>query len=127
MGSGPATPMVELLEYCLVFAVSMLFVAGSVATYAAFSGSAGALEFRLAASSVSKLATEAATNGSATGSVEVPASTLSCKDGTLTLASGSLSSAVQVAAGCDFLLNVTAGLRTFRFSFGGGLLAASVV
>ena len=118
--------MAEILEYCLVIMVSTLFVAGSVATYDAFSGSASALEFSLATSSISKLAADAIANGSATGAVAVPASTLRCEDGALSLTSGTLAGGVQLPAACDFTLAVQGGVRSFSFHYGGRMLTASV-
>lgn len=118
--------MAELLEYALVFLVSMLFVAGSVATYDAFSAFASGAEFKLASTSVLRLANEAIADGNATGAVTVPASTLSCEQGTLSFSSGNQTEDAGVAASCDFELSLQAGVRSFGFRFSGQQLTVSV-
>jgi hypothetical protein len=118
--------MVELFEYCLVFLVSALFVAGSVATYDSFSGFASGLQFKAASASIARLADEAVSSGSATGEVAVPASTLRCEGGVLTLASGNMTEQHWVPAACDFVLGVQGGVRSFGFRYQGQLLTISV-
>lgn len=118
--------MAEILEYCLVFLVSTLFVAGSVATYGSFSGFASGLQFRAASTSIARLANEAVSDGSATGSVSVPASTLRCEGGVLVISSGSMADQQGIRANCDFALEVAGGVHSFGFHFQGEELTLSV-
>ena len=118
--------MAEILEYCLVFLVSMLFVAGSVATYGSFSGFASGLQFRVASSSISRIAAEALANGTAAATVTVPPSTLACRGAVLTFASGTLSSSVNIPGGCDFSFSLSGGEHSLGFSYGRQQLTATV-
>ncbi|MDE1858414.1 MAG: hypothetical protein KGI26_05055 [Thaumarchaeota archaeon] len=118
--------MAELLEYCLVFLVSTLLVAGSVATYDSFSGFVTGLKFRLASTSIAGLASEAVAQGRAAAALAVPASSVSCQGGVLTYTSGGMTRQQSVGAACDFAVNVPGGTHTFGFSYGGRLLNMTV-
>ena len=118
--------MAELLEYCLVFMVSMLFVAGSVATYDSFTRFTTALQFRLASSSISGLVSDAIARGGATGAFAVPPSTVTCEGGLLTFESGGMSQQQRVAASCDFEAVVPGGTHSFGFSYGSRRLNMTV-
>lgn len=119
--------MAELVEYCLVFLVSSLFVAGSVVTYDSFSAFASGLQLRAASSSVSRLAAEAVTDGSSSGAVNVPTTTIRCTDGVLVFASGGQTVQQGVGADCDFALGVPGGTHSFTFQYASQRLNLTVV
>ncbi|MDG7011313.1 MAG: hypothetical protein JRN57_04250 [Nitrososphaerota archaeon] len=118
--------MAELLEYCLVFAVSVLLVAGSVAVYESFAGFISGVQFGLASASITRLVNEAMANGSSAGVVTIPPSTLSCGGGTMSFTSGSRSQQEAVAATCDFALNMQGGAHTLGFRYAAEQLTVSV-
>ena len=118
--------MAELIEYCLVFLVSALFVAGSVATYDSFSGFTSGLEFRTASASVSRLASDALASGSASGAFAVPSSTVTCEGGVLTFASEGMALQQAVGASCDFSATIQGGVHDFGFSYGASRLTMTV-
>lgn len=118
--------MAELVEYCLVFLVSSLFVAGSVATYDSFSGFTSGLEFRTASASISRLASDALASGSASGAFAVPSSTVSCEGGVLTFVSEGMALRQAVGATCDFSASLQGGVHAFGFSYDDSRLTMTV-
>ena len=109
--------MTEILEYSLVIMVSTLFVVGSVVTYSSFASFMSGLQLRLASASISRLAADAVENGSASGALDVPPSTISCQGGELNLASGGLTEGQGFPVNCDFSLKLQGGTHTFGFLF----------
>lgn len=118
--------MAELLEYCLVVMVSAIFVAGSVATYDSFSAFSAGLQFNAGSAAIATLASEAISNGNATGEVTVPATNITCAEGLLTLASGGMSVTHGVSGACSFSMAVPSGTHTFEFSAKGRQLSLAV-
>ena len=118
--------MTELVEYSLVMMVSTLFIAGSAATYGTFSSFEAGLQFRAAFAAVSGLASEAVMNGSSAASVSLPALTIRCQGGGLSVASGSLSETQNLPVACDFSVVVSGGPHVVRFSENSSRLVISV-
>ena len=118
--------MVELFEYCLVVMVSSLFVAGSVATYASFSGFVSGAQFKAASSAVSALAMEAQVNGSARSALTLPASIIGCQEGVLTMTSGSRVAVADLSTACSFRVAVSGGPHEVIFSSNGSALDLEV-
>jgi hypothetical protein len=118
--------MAEIFEYCLVVMASTLFVAGSVAAYGSFTAFASGLQFRVESSAIARLASDALAGGAASGTFTVPASTISCHGGVLTVSSGGMVDARPVPAGCDFAVSVQGGVHTFEFAYRSGGLSAEV-
>ena len=107
-------------------AVSTLFVAASVATFDTFTSFVSGLEFRAGSSSIARLASQAAAEGSATGSVALPASAISCSDGVMQMTSGGQTETDVVGGSCDFALAVPAGTHAFGFRCVAGQLSLMV-
>ncbi len=126
MSGSVLRAMSEIVEYALVALVSTLFVAGSVATYGSFSSFAAGLEFRAEFLAVSSMASQALANGSSTATVTIPASTFTCRSGTLTVASGQFSEGVNVRMSCDFALTEAQGRHTLEFSVRSSQLVLAV-
>jgi len=108
--------MAEILEYTLVFMVSTLFVSGSLATYNTFSSWASGLQFHEAFSVISGLATQALSNGSSRATISLPASTIQCHDGSLSLSSQSISSSQSFPTNCNFSFALEGGAHTLTFT-----------
>jgi hypothetical protein len=108
--------MAEILEYTLVFMVSTLFVTGSVATYNSFSSWASELQFHEAFGAISGLATQALSNGSSRGTMNLPQSTVQCYGGSMTFGTKSFSSTQNFPANCSFSVNLEAGVHTLAFT-----------
>jgi hypothetical protein len=118
--------MAEILEYTLVFLVSTFFVTGSVATYNSFSSWASELQFHEAFSIVSGLVTQALSNGSSRATINLPASTIQCHDGSLTLSTKSSSATKSVLTGCSFSVSLEGGPHTLAFTVSSTQLSLSV-
>jgi hypothetical protein len=116
MRSGPSEAMAELVEYSLIVMVSVLFVAGSVMTYNSFSALESQLKFGGAYAAVTGLASQAVENGSSSGSLSLPMSTIKCEDGLLTVSSGQMSREQDLPVACDFNLHVSPGPHLLRFA-----------
>jgi hypothetical protein len=116
MGLGPSRAMAELVEYSLIVMVSLLFVAGSVMTYNSFSALESQLQFSGAYASVTGLASQAVENGTSSGSLSLPMSTIRCEDGILTVSSGQMSREQELPVACNFSLRVSSGPHLLRFS-----------
>jgi hypothetical protein len=118
--------LTEVLEYCLVVMASALFVAGSVATYDSFSAFSAGLQFRVGSAAVVRLATEAVSDGNSTGLATVPATTITCAEGLLTMVSNGASITQGIPGACSFSLTIPAGTHTFEFSNAGKQLSLVV-
>ncbi len=108
--------MAELTEYSLVVLVSALFVAGSVATYNTFGGYESDLRTRADFVAVAAMASRAIENGTSGGTVTTGTSSVSCQDGTLHFASGTLQLSSSLPARCSFDVSLSPGPHVFRFS-----------
>ncbi len=118
--------MAETVEYALVVMASALFVAGSVATYGSFSTFESGVQFRAEFQAVSALASAALVNGSSRGTYALPASTISCESGVLSVAAGSMSRSLSIGSPCEFLVVTTQGSHTLSFSMQSSRLTLAV-
>ncbi|HUH82342.1 MAG TPA: hypothetical protein VLX33_00515 [Nitrososphaerales archaeon] len=107
--------MVELVEYALVVMVSTLFVGGSVLVYGEFTTFESGISLRAAFDGVSALASKAIVNGSATATLPVPSSTITCQGQTLSMTVGGSSLDEVLPLGCSFAVSVPAGVHTLKF------------
>lgn len=107
--------MTELVEYCLVVMASTLFVTGSIAVYNSFSTFESGLQLRATFAAISGLASQALQGGRANSTLVLPASTIGCDRGSLTVTIGSGSIAQRLPANCNFALNLSAGPHSLAF------------
>lgn len=118
--------MVELTEYTLVVLVSALFAAASVSTYETFSKFETVAEVEGSFSTITSLVTQASQDGSSSGTLALPQSTLACSDGMLSLrASGEAVNRTYPFA-CSFDLEIPGGLETVSFDCNSSTLSARV-
>ena len=108
--------MAEITEYSLIFLVSTLFVAGSVATFDSFMTYETQVGVRADFAAISALASHAVAAGASEGNVSTGVSSVSCEAGTLSFASGSLTMSSNLPVGCSFRLSLSSGVHTLRFS-----------
>lgn len=113
--------MAEVLEYAFVLLASSLLLFFSAATYRSFSGTVSSAEFHASFASVVGTAANAVETGSSSLTLVLGRSTLSCHDGQLALASGSLSSTYQLPVTCDFSVSPPSGSVTLSFTYDGSL------
>ena|SRR5579863_875970 len=118
--------MAEVVEYSLVVLASALFVAGSVATYGSYDSFVSGLQLRSASSTIGRLAAEAIATGTSSASVDMPASTIQCGGGVLSVSSGGESEVQTLGAGCNFNVTVQGGVHTLLFSFSSSRLTMAV-
>ena len=118
--------MVELVEYAVVFMVSMLLVAGSVVVYNSFTSYEDELQLRGTFSVVAGIAQGALLNGSAKSTVPLPDSTIGCEAGTFYVSVGSDTISQTIPAACDFRTSVSAGTHLLSFSTTSGKLELEV-
>ena len=118
--------MSEIVEYTLVVMVSAFFVTGSVAVYDSFSGLESNLQVEGTLATISDLAPRAIATGAASTTMTVPALTISCERGNLTVSSGSVEITHTIPVACDFAQTVAAGEHTIAFVAAGGGLELEV-
>ena len=118
--------MTELVEYALAVTVSTLFVSGSVVVYSSFASFESGLELRSDMGTVASLASRALAEGTSSGTLTLPASTIGCGDNSLTLTFGSRGIAQAFPAGCDFSTSILGGEHTLTFSTESGALSLRV-
>jgi hypothetical protein len=118
--------MVELIEYALVMMASMLFVAGSVLTYDGFTTFESGLSLHASFDGVSGLVSEAIANGSATATMAIPSSAITCQGGKLSMKIGGSSLNESIPLGCAFEVSVPGGVRTLEFRDNSSQLEISV-
>jgi len=111
-------PMVELVEYSLVFMVSMLFIAGSAVTYTSFTSYESRLQAQAEFASVSSLAAQATKGGNSHETLLLPESTIECDHGSLTVTVGSVTEAQSMAVSCDFTDRLNGGIHVISFTTG---------
>jgi len=118
--------MVELVEYAVAFAASMLLVGGSVVVYDSFTTYETGLQLRGTFSAVADVAESALQNGTARSTVLLPESTIGCEQGTFYVSVGSGTISQTIAAGCDFVARVSAGEHLLSFNATAGKLELAV-
>jgi hypothetical protein len=108
--------MVEVIEYTLVVLVSALFVAGSVTTYDSFSSYESGLNAKAEFSAITAMASLAVENGTSTGTIVLPRSSLSCASGTLSFTSGSVTLSASLGVPCGFAYALDNGAHRLDFA-----------
>lgn len=118
--------MAELVEYSLVVIASTLFVTGSVAVYGSFTSFESGLSLHAAFGLVAGLASRAAESGSANATVALPASTVACQAGVLSMTVGNASLEERLPLTCGFVVGVPAGVHVLTFTDDSSQLTLSV-
>lgn len=118
--------MTEVVEYCLVVMVSVLFLAGSAATYGAFAAFESGVQFHASSYAISGLASMAVADGSSQETLSLPDSSIWCVAGVMTFSSGTMTASSQVPTPCDFAVAVPSGVHTVKFIEGEAGLTLAV-
>ncbi len=118
--------MAESVEYALVVLASALFVAGSVATYGSFTSFESEVRFRAEFQAVSTLASAALVNGSSKAALSLPASTISCASGNLSVSAEAMTGSLGIGFPCDFRVTTDDGVHSLAFAVRGSRLTLTV-
>jgi hypothetical protein len=119
--------MAEVLEYSLVFLLSLVMAGSSILISSSFISDSRGLQNRAAFSGLTDAAWRAVEQGNADDSITLATATISCTDGNMSLSSPYYSASVSLPVGCDFGFPQVEGTRQIEFSFSNGRLGLEVV
>ena len=105
----------------MVILVSTLFAGASVATYGEFAKFESAAEASVSFSDLLTLASEAMENGTTTSTLFIPASTISCTGGVLSMTTTGSVQTQRIATDCAFQVEVSRGTHTVILTEASGL------
>lgn len=107
--------MAEITEYSLVLLVSMLFVGASMAIYGAYTKFESASEVSASVAALVPLALQAAETGTASATILLPASTISCSDGLFAISTSGSVQNQRLPVDCNFSVVIPGGIHIVRF------------